>query len=31
VTITLEIYAHVMPGMQAAAAATFAEIVGGVS
>lgn len=31
VTITLEIYAHVMPGMQAEAAATFAALVGGAS
>jgi integrase len=30
VTITLEIYQHVMPGMQAEAAAKFASIVGGV-
>jgi integrase len=29
VTITMEIYAHVMPGMQSEAAATFAAIVGG--
>jgi integrase len=29
VTITLEIYQHVMPGMQAEAAAKFASIVGG--
>lgn len=29
VMITLEIYTHVMPGMQAEAAATFAAIVGG--
>ncbi len=29
VTITLEIYAHVMPGMQAEAAATFARAVKG--
>lgn len=29
VTITLNIYAHVMPGMQAQAAATFAALVGG--
>jgi integrase len=29
VTITLQIYAHVMPGMQAAAAARFAALIGG--
>jgi integrase len=29
VTITMEIYQHVMPGMQAEAARRFAEIVGG--
>jgi hypothetical protein len=29
VTVTLEIYQHVMPGMQAEAAAMFAAIVGG--
>jgi integrase len=29
VTITMEIYAHVMPGMQADAAAPFAALVGG--
>lgn len=31
VTITLSIYAHVMPGMQQEAAATFAALVGGAS
>jgi integrase len=31
VTITLEIYAHTMPGMQSEAAAKFAAMVGGVS
>ena len=29
VTITMEIYQHVMPGMQAEAAAKFAALVGG--
>jgi hypothetical protein len=29
VTITMQIYQHVLPGMQAAAAATFASLVGG--
>jgi hypothetical protein len=29
VTITMEIYQHVLPGMQAEAARRFAEIVGG--
>lgn len=29
VTITLEIYAYVMPGMQSEAAARFAALVGG--
>jgi integrase len=29
VTITMEIYQHVLPGMQAEAAAKFAELVGG--
>jgi integrase len=29
VTITMEIYQHVLPGMQAEAAARFAELVGG--
>jgi len=29
VVITLETYAHVMPGMQAEAAATFAALIGG--
>ena len=29
VSITLQIYAHVMPGMQAAAAARFAALIGG--
>jgi integrase len=29
VTITIKIYAHVMPGMQADAAAPFAALVGG--
>jgi integrase len=29
ITITLQIYAHVMPGMQAAAAAQFAALIGG--
>lgn len=31
VMVTLEIYTHVMPGMQAEAAATFAAIIGGAS
>jgi integrase len=31
VTITMEIYQHVMPGMQAEAAAKFAALVGGTS
>lgn len=31
VVITLETYAHVMPGMQAQAAATFAALIGGAS